>query len=122
VSGEGRYAEAGTDLKTGAAGKSHDPVSGEVRVLLRGARGPLVARKIHPGAIAHSKIDDPLPDGVDHTSAVLVRRYLRERRCCTVTRAKAGLPIGGVDTGDDDADTDLARPRFDHIAIHEPEN
>jgi hypothetical protein len=81
-----------------------------------------VPREIHPDAIAHGKIDDPLPDGVDHTSAVLVRSYLRERRRCAIARAKAGLPIGGVDTGDDNADTDLARPRFDHIAIHEPKN
>ena len=65
---------------------------------------------------------DPLPDGVDHTSAVLVRRDLRERRRCAIAGAEARLPVGGVDTGDDDADPDLARPWFGHVAIDEPEN
>ena len=64
----------------------------------------------------------PLPDCVDDTRTVLVRSYLRERRRCTVARANAGLPVGGVDAGDDDADTDLARPRFGHIAIDEPQH
>ena len=88
-------------VEAGAIGKSHNPVSGQVRVLLRGARGPLVAGQIHPDSIPYGKINDPLPDRVDDTRAVLIRSHLRERRRCAVARAKARLPVGGVDAGDD---------------------
>jgi len=81
-----------------------------------------VGREIYPDSIAYGKICDALPNGIDNTSAVLVRRYLGERWCCAIARAEARLPVGGVDTRDDDADSDLARPRFGHIAIDKPEN
>ena len=96
-----------------ASGKSYHPVRGQVGVFLRGARGPLVAGEIHPDAIPDGKVRDPFPECVDDTSTVLVGSYLRKRRRCTAAGAKAGLPVGGVDAGDDDADTDLARPGSD---------
>ena len=122
VSGHCRYAEAGANVETGAFGKSYDPARGQVRVFLRGACRPLVAGEIYPDTIPHCEVDNPLPDCVDDTRTVLVRSYLRERRRCSVARTNTDLPVGGVDAGDDDADADLARPRFGHIAIHEPQN
>jgi hypothetical protein len=70
VRGHGRYPETGADLKADATGKSHNPVSGQVRVLLRSARRPLVACEIHPDSIAYGKIYDSLPNGIDNTGAV----------------------------------------------------
>ena len=122
MGGHGRYAEAGADLKAGASGKSYHPVGGEVGVFLCGAGGPLVAREIYPDPIPDGKVCDPFPEGVDDTSTVLVGSYLRERRRCTAAGAKAGLPVGGVDAGDDHADSDFAWTWFGHVAIDEPEN
>jgi hypothetical protein len=122
VSGYRRYPEAGADVKARACWKAHHPGGGQVRVLLRGARRPLVASEIHPNPITHGNIHYALPDCVDDTGTVLVRRHLRKRRRPAIAGTKPRLPVGGVDTGDGDADTDLARPRFSHIAIHEVEN
>jgi hypothetical protein len=120
--GHGRYAEAGTNVEAGASGKSYDAVRRQICVFLGGAGGPLVAGEKGPDAIPYRKANDPLPEGVDDTCTVLVRSHLWERRRCTVAGAKARLPVGGVDAGDDDADTDFAWPRFDEIAIDEPED
>jgi hypothetical protein len=81
-----------------------------------------VASEIHPDTIPHGKVQDPLPECVDDTCTVLVRRYLRERRRCAITGTQARLPVGGVDTGNDHTDTHLARPRFGQIAIHKAKN
>jgi hypothetical protein len=81
-----------------------------------------VAGEKDPYAIPHREANDTLPEGVDDTCTVLVRSDLWERRRCTVAGAKARLPVGRVDAGDDDADTDFARARFDDIAIDEPED
>jgi hypothetical protein len=122
VRGHGRYAEAGTDVEASPFRKSYDPIRGQVGVFLRRARRPLVASEIYPNAIPHGKIHDPLPECIDDACTVLVWSYLRERRRCTVTGAKAGLPVGGVDAGDDDVDADFAGRRFGQIAIDEPED
>ena len=122
VGGHGRYAEAGADVEARAAGQAYDAVSGQVRVLLRGAGRPLVAGEIDPDAIADGKILDTLPEGVDHARTVLVRRDLGERRRCAIAGAEAGLPVGRVDTRDDDADPDLARSWLGHVAVDEPED
>jgi hypothetical protein len=98
VRGHGRYTEAGSDIKARACRKAHHPGRGQVGVLLRGARRPLVAGEIHPDPITRRKGVDTLPDCVDNARTVLVRSYLRERRRCAITRAKAGLPVGGVNT------------------------
>ena len=105
----GWYAKAGAYVEARVCGEAY-AARGQVRVLLRGAGGPLVAGEIHPDAITHREVLDALPERVDHTRTVLVGSYLRKRRRCTVAGAKAGLPVGGVDAGDDDADTDFARP------------
>ena len=113
VGGHRRYSETGTDVEARAFRKAYDPDCGQVRVLLGGPGGPLVPGEIHPDAIPYSKVGDALPDCVDDTSTVLIRSYLRERRRRTVAGAEAGLPVSWVDTGDDDADTDLARRRLE---------
>src|SRR5215217_8103630 len=46
----------------------------------------------------------------------------REWRGRAVAGAEARLPVGGVDTRDSDADSDLARLRVRYIAIDESEN
>ena len=120
--GHGWYTEAGADVEGRACGKAYDPVSRQVCVLLRGAGGPLMAGEIHPDAITDGKVVDALPERVNHTRTVLVRSYLRKWRRCTVAGAKAGLPVGGVDAGDEDVDADLARARFGQIAIDELQN
>lgn len=122
MSGHRRYSETGTDVETRAFRKAYDPDCGQVRVFLSGAGGPLVPSQIHPDAISHGKVRDTLPDCVDDTGTVLVRNYLRERRSRPIAGPKAGLPVGWVDTGDDDANTDFARRRFNDIAIDELEN
>jgi len=76
-----------------------------------------VGGQIDPNSIPHGKIDDPLAECVHQTGTVLVRNDLREWRRCAIARAAPRLPVGGVDTGDENADPHLARPRFDHIAI-----
>jgi hypothetical protein len=81
-----------------------------------------MAGEIHPDAITHGKVLDVLPERVDDTRTVLVRSYLRKRRRCTVAGTKPRLPVGGVDAGDDDVDTDLAGPWFGQIAIDELQN
>jgi hypothetical protein len=81
-----------------------------------------VAGEIHPDAITHGKVLNAVPERIDDTCAVLVGSYLRKRRRCTVAGTKARLPVGGVDARDDDADTDLARPRFGQIAVDELQN
>jgi len=81
-----------------------------------------VSSEVDPDAIPYSKVGDARPDCIDDTGTVLVRSYLRERRRRTVAGAEAGLPVSWVDTGDDDADTDLARRRLDDIAIDELKN
>ena len=58
-----------------------------------------MAGQIHPNTISHRKINNPLPDRVDDTRTVLIRNHLRERRRCTVARAEAQLPVGGIDAG-----------------------
>ena len=121
MSGHRQYAEAGADVEAGACGKAYDPVCGQVRVFLRGACRPLVAGEIYPDTIPNGEVDYPLPDCVDDTPTVLVRSYLRERQPAP-PRTNAELPVGGVDAGDDDADTDLAGPRFGHSAINEPQH
>src|SRR4029453_7196655 len=98
-----RYTQAGADIKAGTSGKSNDPVRGEVCVLLRGARGPLMAGEIHPDAISHGKVSNPLAECIDHASAVLIRSHLRKRRRCTVPGAKPRLPVGRVHTENNDA-------------------
>jgi hypothetical protein len=100
--------------------EAHNPVCGEVRVLLRGTRRPLVTGEIHADPITHGQVCDALPDGVDYPGTVLVRSHLRKRQRRTGSGAQPRLPVGGVDPRDDDADTDLAGPRFNHIAIDEP--
>src|SRR5215218_4535864 len=103
MSGHGRYAKARTVVEARAVGKTYDPGRRKVCVLLRGTCRPLVACEIHPDAIAHGKVLDALPHCVDHTRTVLVRSYLWEGRRCTAAPAKARLPVGGVDTRDDNA-------------------
>ncbi len=120
--GHGGDPEARPDVKARAGRKSHDPVRRQVRVFLRGACGPLVAGEKHPDPIPHSKVRHPLADCVDDSGTVLVRSHLRERRGGTVAGAQARLPVGGVDTRDDDADSDLAGLRVRYVAIDEPEN
>jgi hypothetical protein len=122
VSSHGRYAEAGTDLKARAFGKSYDPGRRKICVLLRGSRRPLVAGEIYPNTVTHSKIPDAVTYGIDHTRTVLVRCDLWKRRGCPFARSKARLPVSGVDAGDNDTDTDLVRARFGDIPIHEPKH
>jgi hypothetical protein len=122
MSGHGRYADAGTDVEARTIGQSDDPGRRKVRVLLRGTCGALVAGEIHPDAIADGKILDLLPHCVDYTSTILVGGDLGERRRRAIARAKARLPVGGVDTGDDNPDPNLARTGFGHVAINEPKN
>jgi hypothetical protein len=81
-----------------------------------------VGGQVDPNSIPHRKIDDPLAECVDQTGTVLVRSDLREWRRCTIARAAPRLPVGGVDTGDENADPHLARPRLSHIAIDQPKN
>jgi hypothetical protein len=76
VRGHGWYTEAGADVESRACGKAYDPVSGQIRVLLRGAGGPLMAGEIHPDAITHGKVVDVIPERIDDTRTVLVRSYL----------------------------------------------
>jgi hypothetical protein len=81
-----------------------------------------VAGEIHPDPITDGEVLHTLSECVDDTGTVLVRSHLRKRRRCTFARATAGLPVGGVDAGDDDVDTDLARSRLGHVAIDELQN
>jgi hypothetical protein len=81
-----------------------------------------VGGQIDPNSIPDRKIDDPLADCVEQTGTVLVRSDLRERRRCTIARAVPRLPVGGVDTGDENADPHFARPRLSHLTIDQPEN
>jgi hypothetical protein len=71
----------------------------------------------YPDSITHCKVFDTLANCVNDTCAVLIRSHLREWRRCT-TRTKTGLPVGGVDAGNNDADTNLPRSRFGHLTIH----
>ena len=64
---------------------------------------------------------DALPERVDHTHR-LGWELPPETAALHRRRSQAGLPVGGVDAGDDDADTDFARPRFGQIAIDELQN
>jgi hypothetical protein len=68
----------------------------------------------HPG-----KVHNP-PECVDDTRTVLVRSHLRNGGAPPAPEPMTGLPVGGVHSGDDDADMDLAKPRFRQIAIDEP--
>src|SRR5215212_5393967 len=68
------------------------------------------------------KVRHPLAHCVDDTGTVLVRGHLRERRGGAVAGAQARLPVGGVDTRDSDAHTDLAGLRVRYIAINEAQN
>jgi hypothetical protein len=122
VSGHRRYTETGTDLEARVAGKAYDPVCGEVREFLCGAGGPLVPGEVHPHAISRSEVHDTVPDCVNDACTVLVGSYLRERRRRTVAGAKARLPVGGVDTGDSDANPDLTWRRLDDITIGKLKN
>jgi hypothetical protein len=81
-----------------------------------------MACEIHPDPIADSKVLDMLPHCVDDAGTILVWSYLGERWRCAIARAQAGLPVGRVHTGDDNADPNLARTRFGDIAINEPKN
>jgi uncharacterized OsmC-like protein len=117
VRGHGRYAEARADVKAGVSRKAYHSSRGQVCVFLRGAGGPLVAGEVNPDPIADGKVLNTVTDCVNDTCTVLVRSHLREGRRCTGTGANPGLPVRGVDAGCDDADTDLARRWFDHIAI-----
>src|SRR5215213_6561809 len=120
--GHGRDAEARADVKACAGRKSHDPVRRQVRIFLRRACGPLVAREKHPDPIPGCQLRYPLAHCVDDTGTVLVRSHLRERRGGAVAGAQARLPIGGVDTRDSDADSDLTGLRVRYIPIDESEN
>jgi uncharacterized OsmC-like protein len=117
VRGHGRYAEAGADVEARARGKAYHSGRGQVRVLLRGAGGPLVTCEVNPDPITNGKVFNTLTDCINDTRTVLVRSDLRERRRCTGGGADPGFPVGGVDAGYGDADPDLARRWFDHIAI-----
>ena len=122
MSGHRRYTETGTDLEARVAGKAYDPVCGDVRKLLRGAGGPLVPGEVHPHAIPHSEVHDIVRDCVNDACTVLVGSYLRERRRRTIAGAKARLPVGRVDTGDCDANTDLTWRRLDDTTIDKLKN
>jgi hypothetical protein len=78
--------------------------------------------EIHPDAISHGKVSNPLAKCIDDASAVLIWNHLRKRRRCTVPGAKPRLPVGWVHTGNDDADAHFARRWFDDVAIHELKN
>ncbi len=80
VGGHGGDAEAGPDVEADAVGEPDDAFGGQVGVLLRSAGWPLVAGKIDPDPVTNSQVADPFADGVDHTSAVLVRCHLGEGR------------------------------------------
>ena len=68
----GWYAKAGAYVEARVCGEAYGAARGQVRVLLRGAGGPLVAGEIHPDAITHREVLDALPERVDHTHTVLV--------------------------------------------------
>jgi hypothetical protein len=119
MSGHGRYAEAGTDLKARAFGKSYDSGCRKVGVLLGCSRRALVPGEIDPYAIAHGKVLDVVPYRVDHAGTVLVRCHLWEWRGCTSARAKTRLPIGGIDARHGNADADLVRTGLGQFSIND---
>jgi len=122
VGGHGRYAEARADVETRGCGQAYHSGGGQVGVLLGCAGGPLVAGEVYPDPITDGKVFDTLTDCVNDTRTVLVWGHLWKRRRGTGAGANAGLPVGGVDAGDNHTDTDLAGRRFGHIPIDEAKN
>ena len=108
VGGEGRDAEAGTDVerrrvrqRDGLAGRQHEGLLGcAVAAPPRGLP--------HPHPLADARRIDSVADGVDDAGTVLVRHPLGERPRRS-RPAEAGLPVGGVDAGHVDPNPHLAR-------------
>jgi hypothetical protein len=70
-----------------------------------------------PDAIPNRKISYLRPHRVDNASTVLAWRHFIERQ-----RSDSESPIGGIDSGTHQADTNFARTRLGNVALGQRQN